>query len=188
MVADGLQALTTREREQGWIAIEKFSKPIIAAIESYSLGGGNELAMTTDMIIAGEKAIFGQPEVKIGVIPGDGGTQRLIRAVGKPMAMRMILSGEFIDAKTAFKSGLVADVVEAGKAEERALELALAIAANAPISVRLAKDAVLQAEEMPLSSGLLYERKTLFHIISTLDRAEGMVAFLEKRNPDYREE
>ena len=104
------------------------------------------------------------------------------------MAMRTILSGEFIDAKTAFKSGLVADVVEAGKAEERALELALAIAANAPISVRLAKDTVLQAEEMSLSSSLLYERKTLFHIFSTLDRAKGMVAFLEKRNPDYREE
>ena len=100
----------------------------------------------------------------------------------------MILSGEFIDAKTAFKSGLVADVVEAGKAEERALELALAIAANALISVRLAKDAVLQEEEMPLSSGLFYERKTLFHTFSTLDRAEGMRAFVEKRNPDYREE
>ena len=97
-------------------------------------------------------------------------------------------SGEFIDAKTAFKSGLVADVVEAGKAEERALELALAFSANAPISVRLAKDSVLQAEEMSLSSGLHYERKNLFHAFSTLDRAEGMAAFEEKRNPEYREE
>ncbi len=188
MVAQGLAALTAREREQGWIAIEKFPKPVIAAVEGYALGGGNELAMTADMIIAGENAIFGQPEVKIGVIPGDGGTQRLIRAVGKPMAMRMILSGEFIDAKTAFDAGLAADLVDAGKAEARALELAVAIAANAPISVRLAKDAVLQAEEAPLTSGLLYERKAMFHTFSTRDRAEGMQAFVEKRDPEYREE
>ena len=188
MVSGGLAALTTPSRVDGWYAIETFDKPIISAIEAYSLGGGNELAMTTDMIVAGENAMFGQPEVKIGVIPGDGGTQRLIRAVGKPMAMRMILTGEFIDAATAFTCGLVADLVPAGQAEARAIEHAVAISANAPISVRLAKDAVLKAEEVPLTAGLAYERKAMFVAFATADRAEGMQAFVEKRPPAYREE
>ena len=173
-------------RPSYWRRIARFPKPLIAAVNGYALGGGCELVMHADMVIAAEDAQFGQPEINLGIIPGAGGTQRLIRTVGKPLAMKMVLSGEFIDAQTALKAGLVTEVTQPELALERAKELALSIAAKAPIAVRLAKEAVLKAFETNLETGLDLERKAFIMLAATQDRAEGIAAFLEKRQPQFK--
>jgi len=175
------------DRRPGWYAaIRRFPKPLIAAVNGYALGGGCELAMHADIIIAGDDAVFGQPEVNLGIIPGAGGTQRLVRSVGKSRAMKAVLSGEFIDADEALASGLVAEVRPREATIERALELARTIAAKPPLAVRLAKEAVMKSYEMPLEPALDFERRAFTLLFSTEDRREGIAAFLERRKPEFR--
>ncbi len=169
-----------------WQRIGRIRKPIIAAVSGYCLGGGCELAMHCDIIIAAENAQFGQPEINIGVMPGAGGTQRLSRAVGKYRAMELILTGRFFGAKEAFEMGLVTRVVPSEACLEEALRLADEIAARSPMAVRFAKEAVLKAFESPLSEGLDYERKLFYMLFATEDQKEGMKAFMEKRKAEYR--
>lgn len=169
-----------------WQVLRAFPKPLIAAVNGFALGGGCELAMCADIIVAGEGARFGQPEINLGLIPGAGGTQRLTRAVGKSRAMKMVLTGEAIDARAALAAGLIAEVVPPELTLDRALELAEAIAAKPPVAVRLAKEAVLKAQETTLEAGLDYERKAFAILFSTEDRREGVQAFLEKRKPSFK--
>jgi enoyl-CoA hydratase len=168
-----------------WDRIRKITKPVIAAVNGWALGGGCELAMTLDLIVAGEGASFGQPEISIGVIPGAGGTQRLTRAIGKSRAMRMILTGEPITAREAERAGLVAMVTQDELCVEDSLALAATIAAKSPIALRLAKEAVNAAYEMSLTDALAHERRLFYLLFASDDQKEGMAAFLEKRNPDF---
>lgn len=169
-----------------WRQIMAFPKPLIAAVNGYALGGGCELAMHADIIIASKNAQFGLPEINLGIIPGAGGTQRLTRAVGKSMAMKMILSGEFIDAETALRAGLVAEVTPPRQAIERAVDLATLIAGKSPIALEMAKQCVLKAHETTLGEGLDFERRTFTFLAATEDRNEGITAFLEKRRPTFK--
>ena len=169
-----------------WRRIAGFEKPLLAAVEGYALGGGLELAMHADIVIAGDDARLGQPEVNVGIIPGAGGTQRLTQAVGKSLAMRMVLSGEMIDAATALRAGLVAELVDSGQSEARALELAATIAKKAPLAVRLAKQAVLLASDRALDHGLAFERQAFCTLLASEDKAEGTRAFLERRKPEFK--
>jgi len=169
-----------------WLRIKAVRKPIVAAVSGYCLGGGCELAMLCDIIVASESAQFGQPEINIGVMPGAGGTQRLTRAIGKFRAMEMILTGRFMSAREAFEAGLVTRVVSKEQFLAEALLLAHEIASRSPIAVRLAKEAVLAAEEMSLSPGLEYERKLFYSLFATEDQKEGMKAFVEKRKPSFK--
>ena len=169
-----------------WRRIAAFPMPLIAAVNGYALGGGCELALHADIVIAGDSAQFGQPEINLGIIPGAGGTQRLTRAVGKSLAMKMILSGLFIDAETAVASGLAAEAVPAAETIARASKLAKRIASKAPIALQLAKQSVLKAHEMSLAEGLDAERKAFTILAATDDRREGIAAFLEKRDPVFR--
>jgi len=169
-----------------WDRIRKISKPMIAAVGGYCLGGGNELAMTCDIIIASEAATFGQPEVNVGIIPGAGGTQRLIRVVGKYKAMEMILTGKSISADEACRVGLVNRVVPPESLMEEAKKIAADIASKPPISVRSAKEAVLKAQDTTLEVGLDFERKAFYMLFATEDGKEGMRAFLEKRKPNFK--
>ena len=169
-----------------WDRIRKVTKPLIAAVNGWALGGGCELAMTLDLIVAGEGAKFGQPEIGIGVIPGAGGTQRLTRAVGKAKAMEMILTGEPITAREAHAAGLVARVTQDELVVEDALAMAARIAEKSPIALRLAKEAVNAAHEMSLTDALAYERRLFYLLFASEDRKEGMAAFLEKRKPDFK--
>jgi enoyl-CoA hydratase len=168
-----------------WDRIRKITKPIIAAVNGWALGGGCELAMTLDIIVAGEGARFGQPEINIGVIPGAGGTQRLTRAIGKSRASEMILTGEPIGARDAQAAGLVARVTVDELVVEDALTLAATIAAKSPIALRLAKEAVNAAYEMSLTDALAHERRLFYLLFASEDQKEGMAAFLEKRAPDF---
>jgi enoyl-CoA hydratase/carnithine racemase len=168
-----------------WRAIAGCPKPVIAAVNGYALGGGCELAMTCDIIVAGESARFGQPEVLIGIIPGGGGTQRLTRAVGKYKAMKYILTGDQISAREAFEMGLASEVVPDPEVEGRAIDLARQIAVLPPLAVQLAKEAVLAGMEAPLSSALALEVKSLQILFSSQDQKEGMRAFIEKRKPKF---
>jgi enoyl-CoA hydratase len=168
-----------------WDRVRRISKPVIAAVNGWCLGGGCELAMTLDLIVAGEGAKFGQPEINIGVIPGAGGTQRLTRAIGKSRAMEMILTGEPMGAAEAHKRGLVARVVPDELVEEDALALAAQIAAKSPIALRLAKEAVNAAYEMNLTEALAHERRLFYLLFASEDQKEGMAAFMEKRTPDF---
>lgn len=168
-----------------WDQIKKTKKPIIAAVCGFALGGGCELAMTCDMIIASESAKFGQPEIKIGVMPGAGGTQRLTRAVGKAKAMEMILTGKFISASEALDLGLVNKVVPDELYLEEAVELATEIAAMSPIAVQLAKESVNKAYDTTLDEGLMFERKNFYLTFASEDQKEGMNAFIEKRKPNF---
>jgi enoyl-CoA hydratase len=188
LAAHTATSILADERPQHWLAIRRFAKPLIAAVNGYALGGGCELAMAADIIIAGETAQFGQPEVNLGVIPGAGGTQRLTHAIGKSLAMKLALSGEFLDAKTALAHGLVAEVTPPEQTIERALALAETIAAKPPLAVRAAKAAVLRSFELPLEAGLIEERRLFTELFSTADRTEGVTAFLEKRKPVFRGE
>lgn len=169
-----------------WAVIRTFAKPLIAAVNGFALGAGCELAMHADIIVAGDGAQFGQPEINLGVIPGAGGTQRLTLAVGKALAMRMVLAGEFIDAATALSAGLVAEVRAPEATIERAVELAVRIASKSPVAVRLAKQAVLASFEGALSQGLVLERAAFCQLFATADKAEGVAAFLEKRAPEFK--
>ncbi len=169
-----------------WDRIRKITKPVIAAVNGWALGGGCELAMTLDLIVAGEGAKFGQPEINIGVIPGAGGTQRLTRAIGKGKAMRMILTGEPITAAEAEAAGLVAVVTQDELVVEDALALAATIATKSPIALRLAKEALNAAYEMSLTDALAHERRLFYLLFASEDQKEGMAAFLEKRTPDFK--
>lgn len=169
-----------------WVRIKNVRKPIIAAVSGFALGGGCELAMLCDIIVASDTAQFGQPEINIGVIPGAGGTQRLTRAIGKYKAMEMILNGRFISAKEAFDAGLVSRVVAKEQFLVEALRLAHEIAKRPLVALRFAKEAVLAADEMTLSAGLEYERKLFYGLFATEDQKEGMAAFIEKRKPAYK--
>jgi len=169
-----------------WDRVRRISKPVIAAVAGWCLGGGCELAMALDLIIAAESAKFGQPEINLGVIPGAGGTQRLTRAVGKSTAMEMILTGEPIDAREAHRLGLVARVVPNELLVEDALALAATIATKSPVAVRVAKEAVNAAYEMNLTDALAHERRLFYLLFASEDQKEGMAAFLEKRDPDFK--
>ena len=167
-----------------WDAIRSVRTPIVAAVSGYCLGGGCELAMACDLIVASETAQFGQPETNLGVLPGAGGTQRLTRAIGKSKAMDVILTGRFLTAREAEAAGLVARVVAAEAWLDEAKRLAHAIAAKSPVGVRLAKEAVNQAFETNLRAGLDAERKAFHLALSSEDAQDGMKAFLEKRKPE----
>ena len=169
-----------------WDQIKKTRKPIIAAVSGFALGGGCELAMTCDMIIASESAKFGQPEIKIGVMPGAGGTQRLTRSIGKARAMEMILTGQFLSADEALSRGLVNRVVPVELYLEEATKLAQYIARQAPVATQLAKEAVNRAFETSLEEGLRFERKNFYLLFSSEDQTEGMKAFVEKRKPNFK--
>lgn len=169
-----------------WDQLYKIKKPLIAAVSGFALGGGCELAMTCDMIIASETAVFGQPEIKIGVLPGAGGTQRLTKALGKAKAMEMILTGKFLPATEAEKQGLVNRVVPVELYLEEAYKLAAEIAQLSPVAVRLAKEAVLRSFETSLEEGLQFERKNFYLAFASEDQTEGMQAFIEKRKPEFK--
>ncbi len=166
---------------RNWETMRRVRKPVIAAVNGYALGGGCELAMMCDFIIAGDSAKFGQPEIKLGIIPGAGGTQRLPRAVGKAKAMDLCLTARMMDAAEAERAGLVSRVVPADKLMEEALAAALVIAGQPRLAVMAAKEAVNRAFEAPLSEGLLAERRLFHALFATADQKEGMAAFLEKR-------
>ena len=169
-----------------WERIKRVRTPLIAAVRGFALGGGCELAMTCDMIVAGDDAQFGQPEIRIGVMPGAGGTQRLTRAIGKAKAMEMILTGRSIDAREADRLGLVTSVVPAEATLQSALDLAGRVAAMPPLAVMAAKEAIERAHELPLSAGLEFERRNFFMLFASEDQTEGMAAFIEKRPPTWR--
>ena len=166
--------------------IQKVRKPMIAAVSGWCLGGGNELAMSCDMVVASETARFGQPEINLGVIPGAGGTQRLTRAVGKAIAMEMVLNNRTLTAPEALQYGLVNRVVPVERYLEEALGLATEIAARAPLAVRLGKEAVNHAFESFLAEGLADERRAFYFLFASQDQKEGMVAFTEKRKPEWK--
>jgi len=169
-----------------WERLKEVRKPVIAAVAGFALGGGCELAMACDMIIAADTAKFGQPEIKIGVIPGAGGTQRLPRAVGKSKAMDLVLTGRMMDAAEAERSGLASRVVPADKLIEEAIAAAEAICQYSLPAVMMAKEAVNRAYESPLADGLLFERRLFHSLFSTADQKEGMAAFIEKRKPAFK--
>ena len=173
-------------RQGYWQRITQFPKPLIAAVNGYALGGGCELAMHADILIAGEDAQFGQPEINLGIMPGAGGTQRLLRAVGKSLAMQMVLAGESISARRALDAGLVSEITPPELTVERALQIAQRIAAKAPLAVRLAKEALLKAQDLDLASGLRFERHAFTLLAGTADRNEGIRAFQEKRPADFK--
>jgi enoyl-CoA hydratase len=177
--------LSSTRAFESWDRIDRIGLPIVAAVRGYALGGGCELAMACDLIVAGEDAVFGQPEIRLGVMPGAGGTQRLTRAVGKARAMEMILTGRRMSAREAEAAGLVTTVVPAEATLGAALDLAVRIADQPPLAVRAAKQAVLRAFELPLSGGLAHERQAFFALFASEDQAEGMAAFAEKREPHW---
>jgi enoyl-CoA hydratase len=169
-----------------WDRLRKISKPVIAAVSGFALGGGCELAMACDMIVASESAKLGQPEINLGVMPGAGGTQRLTLAVGKALAMEMVLNGRFLSADEAYRFGLVNRVVPVENYLEEAVKLAAEIAARAPVALRLAKEAVNAIFEMPLQAGLAHERRLFYMLFSTEDQKEGMDAFINKRPAEWQ--
>ena len=174
-----------RQMDQLWGAISGCRKPVIAAVRGHALGGGCELAMHADIIVAGERARFGQPEVKIGLMPGGGATQRLTRAVGKFAAMKILLCGEPFDAAAAMAMGLVSEVVPDQEVEVRALALAAQLAALPALALQFIKEAVLEGMNLPLDQGLQFERKSFQLLFSTADKTEGIRARLEKRPPQF---
>ncbi len=175
----------THDRQRHWRAIAAFPKPWIAAVNGYALGGGCELALMADMIVAGTNAQFGQPEINLGLIPGAGGTQRLARVAGKALTMQMLLTGQPIDARAALAAGIVVEVDEPESALARAVEIATIIASKPPLAARLAKEAVLRAYESPLSEALASERQAFALLAASEDRNEGIAAFLDKRPPKF---
>ncbi|SDN56891.1 enoyl-CoA hydratase [Vreelandella arcis] len=175
-----------RHNERFWEPIANCSKPVIAAVNGFALGGGCELAMHCDIIVAGESAQFGQPEVKLGLMPGAGGTQRLVRAVGKFQAMRMLMTGCMVPAHEALGMGLVSEVVADDQTLERANTLAKDIARLPALALEHIKETVLAGADLPLESALVLERKAFQMLFDTADQKEGAAAFVEKRKPNYR--
>lgn len=169
-----------------WDRLQRIGKPIVAAVSGYALGGGCEFAMACDMVIASESAQFGQPEINLGVIPGAGGTQRLTRAVGKALAMEMILNDRHLNADEAVRYGLANKVVPVESYLDEAIRFAAEIAARAPVAVRMAKEAINAAYEMPLQAGLAHERRLFYLLFSTEDQKEGMDAFVNKRPAEWQ--
>ena len=175
-----------RDQTGRWAPLAGFKKPLIAAVNGYALGGGCEIALMCDLIIAGDAARFGQPEINLGVIPGAGGTQRWPRTAGKQVAMEVMLTGAAITAQRAYELGIVNKVVPAEMTIELAKRVARDLAAKPPLAVRMAKEAVLKAFEAPLSEGLASERKSFYFLFATEDQKEGMHAFLEKRKGVFK--
>ncbi len=171
---------------EAWDRLRRYPKPPIAAVPGWCLGGGNEVAMACDMVVAAESARFGQPEINLGIIPGAGGTQRLTRLAGKHRAMELILTGRHISAEEAQRMGLCNRVVPQEVYLEEAKQLAREVAAKAPVAVRLAREAVLKAQDTTLEIGTDYERRVFYLLFSTEDQKEGMRAFLEKRRPEFK--
>ncbi len=178
--------LILSRRFELWDRLRRIGKPIIAAVSGYCLGGGNELAMNCDIIIASDTAIFGQPEVNVGIMPGAGGTQRLTKIAGKFRAMEMILTGNSISAEEAYRIGLVNKVSTVKDLMDETRKIAVSIASKPPISVRAAKEAILKAEDTTMHIGLEFERKMFYTLFSTEDGREGLKAFLEKRRPVFK--
>ncbi|MDX9765611.1 MAG: enoyl-CoA hydratase [Chiayiivirga sp.] len=183
---DYMDVYKTEYITRNWETIRRVRKPVIAAVAGYALGGGCELAMMCDIVIAAETAKFGQPEIKLGIIPGAGGTQRLPRAVSKAKAMDLCLTARMMDAAEAERSGLVSRVVPAERLLDEALEAAAAIAANSLPSVMILKEAINRAYETTLSEGVLFERRVFHSLFATEDQKEGMAAFVEKRKPAFK--
>jgi enoyl-CoA hydratase len=171
---------------RNWETIRKIRKPVIAAVSGFALGGGCELAMMCDIVIAADNARFGQPEIKLGVIPGAGGTQRLPRAISKAKAMDLCLTARFMDAQEAERSGLVSRVVPADRVVQEALEAAATIAEYSLPAVMMAKESINRAYESTLAEGVLFERRLFHSLFATEDQKEGMSAFLDKRKPEFR--
>ena len=171
---------------RNWERMKSVRKPVIAAVAGYALGGGCELAMMCDIIFAAESARFGQPEIKLGIIPGAGGTQRLPRAVGKAKAMDLVLTGRMMDAAEAERAGLVSRVVPADRLMDEALAAAAKIAEFSLPSVMMAKESINRAYETQLAEGILFERRAFHALFATEDRKEGMAAFIEKRKPSFK--
>lgn len=186
MVDASAVEMLQRQHIESLDRIMQIKKPVIAAVSGWCLGGGSELAMSCDMIVASETARFGQPEINLGVIPGAGGTQRLARAVGKALAMEMILNNRTLSAEEALQFGLVNRVVPVERYLEEALQLAGEIAGQAPLAVRLGKEAVNHAFESFLSDGLADERRAFYFLFASEDQKEGMLAFVEKRKADWK--
>ncbi|NOZ70903.1 MAG: enoyl-CoA hydratase [Chloroflexi bacterium] len=178
--------MLTQDLIAKWETIHSIKTPIIAAVSGYCLGGGCELAMSCDMIVASESAQFGQPEINLGIIPGFGGTQRLTRTIGKALTMEMVLAGRYLSAEEALQYGLVNHVVPVEMYLEEALKLAAKIAAQAPLAVQLAKEAVNKALELSLHEGLVFERHLFQMLFATEDQKEGMAAFVEKRKAQWK--
>ena len=171
---------------RNWEEMKRVRKPVIAAVAGYALGGGCELVMMCDIVIAADTARFGQPEIKLGIIPGAGGTQRLPRAVGKAKAMDLVLTARMMDAQEAERAGLVSRVVPAAKLIDEAMAAAASIAEYSLPAVMMAKEAVQRAYEAPLAEGLLFERRLFHSLFASADQKEGMTAFIEKRPPRFR--
>jgi enoyl-CoA hydratase/carnithine racemase len=186
MLERGVESYVDPDRLDRWSRIEAFSKPLIAAVNGFALGGGLELALVCDIIIAADVAKFAAPEIKIGSFPGDGGTQRLPRAVGRSFATQMILTGEMVEAAVAERKGLVSEVVPSDALIARTVELASSIAARSVAITPYAKRAVQVAFELPLTEGLLEERRLTVEAFATEDRMEGLRAFAEKRAPVFK--
>ena len=186
MADQSIQQMMDRDHVGVFGRIRTIQKPVIAAVSGWALGGGCEVALSCDMIVASESAKFGQPEITIGVIPGAGGTQRLARAVGKAMAMEMILNNRTLTAQEAYQLGMVNRVVPVAGYLDEALKLAEEIAARAPLAVRVAKKMINQAFERTLSDGLSEEKQQFYNLFATEDQIEGMQAFIEKRKPEWK--
>ena len=179
-------ALSQSDRLAQWAKVRFFSKPIVAAVSGFALGGGCELALSCDLIVASDTAVFGQPELSIGVMPGAGGTQRLTRALGRYRAMEVCVAGRRISAREALEWGLASKVVPPELLIEEALSLAAHIAAQAPLAVRAIKQAVCLAEDLDIEAGLTHERQAFYKLFDSEDQKEGMKAFLEKRKPAFK--
>jgi enoyl-CoA hydratase/carnithine racemase len=185
MADAGAVEMMLRKNHLMWQAVADCPKPVITAVNGYAIGGGCELAMHTDIIIAGVSAIFGQPEVRVGIMPGAGGTQRLTRAVGKFKAMKMILTGAMITAAEADAMGLVSEVVPDAEVLSRALEMAGQIAAMPPLAIMQIKEVLIAGQDASLLTGLMLERKAFQILFASRDQKEGMKAFIEKRKPTF---
>lgn len=173
------------EKRDLWTTVARCRKPLIAAVRGYALGGGAELMMLADIIVASEEARIGQPEVTVGIMPGSGGTQRLPKAVGKFMAMKMLLTGRWISGLEASRIGLVSEAVDDAQVETRAIEIARSIADNAPLATSFAKEAILIADDSALEVGLAFEHKSFLSLTATDDFKAGVSAFLDKKKPQF---
>ncbi|WP_343644431.1 2,3-dehydroadipyl-CoA hydratase PaaF [Enterobacter sp.] len=186
MAEKDLPATLNDIRPQLWGRVNAFNKPLIAAVNGFALGAGCELALLCDVVIAGDNARFGLPEITLGIMPGAGGTQRLIRSVGKSLASKMVLTGESITARQALNAGLVSDVFPPPLTLEYALRQAGLMARHSPLGLQAAKQALRQSQEVPLQAGLVQERQLFTLLRATDDRREGIDAFLQKRTPDFK--